>query len=126
MGIPANFSIAVKHQLIRVDLQGDWNSQIDMEYLTELMEAIHQTKQAPWGILVDMRGWRVTDELKAFKHNNVLHLDRRNQRAECWLVEDDDQGSHLLHFINEAKMPFKKCYDIESARQWLAPYGFPV
>ncbi|XOV79748.1 MAG: hypothetical protein ACFHVJ_02040 [Aestuariibacter sp.] len=126
MNTPGNFSVVVQDQLIRVDLQGQWTVADDREYLIELMNAFHMAKNAPWGMLVDMRGWQIDDALKEFKHEHVFHLDRRNQKAECWIVDDDNQGDHLAHYLESAEIPLQRCHDVNTAQQWLTLYGFKL
>jgi hypothetical protein len=126
MTTSACFSVEVQTQLIKVDLQGQWTKEADRDYLIELMGAFHVIRHGPWGMLVDMRNWKIDEQLKAFKHEHVFHLDRRNQKAECWIVDDDKQGEHLMHYVESADVPLQRCKDVNSARQWLLQYGFTL
>lgn len=126
MTTPASFNIVVKHQLIRVDLQGVWTLAADSDYLIELMAAVREADNAPWALLVDMRGWQVDESLKAFKLDHEFHLDRRNQKAECWLIDHPAQGEHLAHYLTSANVPLHRCFTPEEAGRWLNDYGFSL
>ncbi len=126
MSSAPHFHIVDKAGLIKASLEGRWNTQIDLAYITRLSEFMQKNNHKPWALLVDMRGWRVPPDVKLFKHENVFHLDRRNQKAECWLVEDKDQGVHLIHYLTIAKIPFRRCLDVDSAQTFLQQFGFAL
>lgn len=119
-----NYQVVLAKNLIKVTLEGDWDNKTDLNYLNELSAAMRQLRNVPWGLLVDMRGWIVSPEMVEFKHKTIFHMDRRNQAVECWIVDNMDQGAHLIHFIEKAKIPLKRTTSVESARLWLNQYGF--
>lgn len=121
-----SYRVITTTNLIKVSLEGVWNSAIDIAYLTELSLAMRAMRTNPWGLAVDMRGWFVPEEVRRFKEKTAIHLDRRNQQAECWLVDDMAQANHLSDYIEKAGVPFKRCLDVSSANIWLAQYGFSL
>lgn len=98
----------------------------DIEYLHQLSQAMRSCHNKPWALVVDMRGWIVTEEIQNFKSKINLQMDRRNQSLECWLVDDMNQGGHVVHFVKRAGFPFKRFLEQESANEWLAEQGFPL
>lgn len=118
-----SFQVLICNNLIKVNLEGCWDISSDLAYLNQLSAAMKQVRDKPWGLLVDMRGWRVSEEMINFKQKTIFHMDRRNQIAECWLVEDLSQGAHLIHFIEKANIPLKRCTSVSSGRTWLNQYG---
>lgn len=121
-----SYQVVVKKQLIKVDLEGDWDNKSDLAYLNDLAMAMRNMQAAPWGLVVDMRGWEVSSEILQFKQKTAFHMDRRNQVMECWIVENMDQGAHLIHFIEKAGIPLKRCTSLKSAQLWLNQYGFEL
>lgn len=124
MNKSSNFSIKVCGHLIEVDLQGDWSEQDDLSYVSLLSEKIIEVKNNSWGILVDMRGWKVQEvaTLSKFK----IALDRRNQKLECWIVDDMQQGEFLLtHFKNTLVNPVR-LLDPTAAQKYLEEAGFSL
>ncbi|MCC2607557.1 hypothetical protein [Planctobacterium marinum] len=119
-----SYQVIVKKQLIKVDLEGDWDNKSDLAYLNELALTMRNMQSAPWGLVVDMRGWVVSKETLGFKQKTAFHMDRRNQVVECWIVDNLNQGAHLIHFIEKAKIPLKRCTSVDSAQLWLNQYGF--
>ena len=124
MSSTAEFDVSTHGNLIKVRLRGVWTIQIDIEYLTELTRQMQHVKGAPWAMLVDMRGWvmpqAVTDYKLEFRHS----LERRNQKAECWIVDTPNQGDHLVHYFEEAKVPLARHTVEQQALDWLASMGF--
>jgi len=118
------YSVELVNNLVVIKISGDWNIRADIAYLTVLDETISQLRNSKWAIFADLRGWRVSEEVINFKHNNTIQLARSNQRAECWLVDDMEQGSHIQHHIENADIPFIKCQSQDEARKWLIQHGF--
>jgi hypothetical protein len=106
MNKSSHFSIQIYEQLIVVDLSGNWTEQDDLNYISQLSEKITEVRGSSWGILVDMRGWKV--QVATTKSTFEIALDRRNQRAEFWIVDNIEQGEFLLaHFKNSVIKPLK-------------------
>lgn len=124
MNTSKKFSIRVCGQLIVVSLRGDWTEQDDLTYISLLSDTISEVRGSAWGILVDMRGWRV-DEAATLATYKIA-LDRRNQKAEYWIVDDLEQGEFLLdHFKNTAVRPIRYLDPIE-AEQAVKASGFAI
>jgi hypothetical protein len=120
----ADFKIDVVGNLIKVKICGTWTIQADLAYLTELGAQIQKMRGKPWAMLVDMRGWVMPEDLYNSKFKSKLSLDRRNQKVECWIVDDPKQGSFLHHFIEASGVPFK-CFQSQSeAKAWMQGFGF--
>ena len=118
------YSVELKNNLIIVNISGDWDIQTDIGYLTLLDETISRVRNAPWALYADLRGWRVSDEVIHYKHNNTIQLARNNQVAECWLVDDLAQGKHIQHHVENAAIPFHKTTLDQEAKLWLKNIGF--
>lgn len=94
--------------------------------MTELSEQIYQMHRKPWGMLVNMLDWELDDVPKFSKEHNVVevHLDRRNQIAECWVVRNSIQARSLLKFVeNLPGVSFDRFLTISEAKAWLANKG---
>ena len=123
-GPSGSFDITTEGNVIWVDLRGVWDIKVDFAYLTELTQHMQKMRGNPWCIIVDMRGWIVPDNHQACNEKVDLRLDRRNQKAEVWIVEDPEQGDFLVHFMKEAGFPFAKVRSEQEAFQWLSTQGF--
>lgn len=122
--VKPNYSVSVKNNIIVAKITGDWDMHSDLGYLTALDEAISKVRAVRWALFADLRGWRVSEEVINFKHNLTIQLDRRNQQAECWLVDDVEQGSHIQHHITNSGVPLHKCLGRQEAEKCLMQYGF--
>jgi hypothetical protein len=118
------YNVELTNNIVVVNISGDWNIQADIAYLTLLDETIARVRDDKWALFADLRGWRVSDEVMNLKHNLTIHLARKNQQAECWVVDDMDQGKHIQHHIEEAGVPLHKCTSSQEAENWLRQSGF--
>jgi hypothetical protein len=117
MTTSSSFHIHRFGSILYIRLQGMWSTQLDLAYLSELAEIIRGMRGQTWSMVVDMRGWVVPEPAKDPKYN--IDLDRRNQRAECWLVDYIDAQAHLLvHFANKTLQP-QRFTDLNSLEAWL-------
>jgi hypothetical protein len=119
-----DFSIQVYGSLIVVDLTGNWTEQNDLSYLSSLTEEITRVKREPWGLLVDMRGWTV--QQAATEPTFKITLDRRNQKVECWIVDDLQQGDFLLTHFQHTPIKPLKFLNPEGAIKHLKSVGFEL
>ena len=115
--------------LLHVVLSGNWDLALEIKYLTELASAIDAVRHNPWGMLVDMREWKlpsVTDE--SIKENLAnVHISRGNQRCECWIVRDEAQASQLQPFVeNTPGMSFCRVSSPQQAEEFLTSKGFEL
>lgn len=122
--IQPTYSVELKNNIVIAKISGDWNIQTDISYLSSLDETISKVRNEKWALFADLRGWRVSEEVKNYKHNVTIQLARRNQQAECWLVDNIDQGKHIQHHIENAAVPLYKCKSRHDAKNWLIKKGF--
>ncbi|WP_394228540.1 hypothetical protein [Pseudoalteromonas spongiae] len=120
------YDVTLKNNLVVAKITGDWNIQADIGYLTSLDETISRVRNLPWALFADLRGWRVSEEVINFKHNNTIQLARSNQIAECWLVDSEEQGLHIQHHIENAHVPFVKVTSLQEAQIWLGNFGLTL
>lgn len=121
---PASFSIVRQNQVVWVELIGVWNPSVDLQYLTELGAVMNNMRGGPWAMVVDMRQWIVDDIYQEKGYTAEVHLNRLNQKAECWIVNAQDQGDFLVKFLEKAKMPLRKFFDEEDVHSWLMSHGY--
>jgi len=119
-----SFNIQLSTHIVQVTLRGKWSLSQDMAYLSQLAQGIDQIKAKPWGMLVDMRHW----QLKQIQHFDYqqkqvadVHIDRRNQKAECWIVREPNQAQALLKFI-DPKLAFIRVESEQQAITWLKQF----
>lgn len=116
--------------VLYVKLQGEWDLAIDIAYLTTLSDEIRKmrTSKRPWGMLVDMQAWQMTHFVNQSQQQTAnIVLDRRNQRCECWLVNDDQQATELESFIRSNKsIAFCRQRQLPGALDWLEQFGIQV
>lgn len=119
------FEVISGSHLIKAKITGDWTITADIGYLSRLAEAMQNSRSQPWCLLVDMRGFVIPTELKARNRKITanVELNRRNQLAECWIVDDMEQGKELEHFIHASNIPLHRFKDEESANRWLKAQG---
>ena len=122
----ASYTFNIEAQILKVCLFGSWNLSADIQYLQGLSEHIDKVNCAPWGMLVDMRNWQLrpaTDNMFGQSVANI-HLDRRNQLFECWVVNTFDQASELQPFIESVpNLRFKRFYEHEQALDWIKHFN---
>lgn len=124
MMMQPSFEVTLLNNIVVVNISGDWNIQTDIAYLTTLDEIISKVRNEKWALFADLRDWRVSEEVINYKHNVTISLARGNQQAECWLVDNLDQGQHIQHHIENANVPLFKCLEKSDSVNWLANYGF--
>ncbi|WP_033186086.1 hypothetical protein [Paraglaciecola mesophila] len=121
---PASYQIKVKSRLIVIRTTGNWNLQTDMAYLSDLGEAMHSMRGNAWAVLVDMRGWVVPASVSTSPFKSDVILDRRNQKLECWIVDEPSQGEALLPYFKQAGIVPKRFTDPKDAHACLKDAGF--
>ncbi|UAA38356.1 hypothetical protein KIH87_16965 [Paraneptunicella aestuarii] len=124
----ASYQICSSKNLIQVRITGTWTISIDLAYLSELSETMSKARNTPWAMVVDMRGFLLPEELldSEKKITANIDLDRRNQLAECWIVDHIEQSENLEGFITGSGVPLKKVFTEQEASQWLASFGVHV
>ncbi|MGS2720805.1 hypothetical protein [Paraglaciecola aestuariivivens] len=116
-----NYSIQSYGNLIVVDLKGQWSVQDDLVYISSLGEEIAKQKNHPWAILVDMRGWQ--GQPPAAQASFKISLDRRNQKAEYWIVDHPAQADYLLPYFNHTSVRPQKFIELNQAKIVIAQAG---
>lgn len=116
---PAHYKIRIKERLIVVSTTGTWTLQTDMAYLSELGEAMHSMRGNTWAVLVDMRGWVVPETVSSSPFKLKTQLDRRNQKLECWIVDDMEQGNALLPYFQASSIVPKRFLEPTEAIAYL-------
>lgn len=112
--------------LIKAKIAGIWTLSADLNYLSRLSEAMQESRNQPWCLIVDMRGFVMPDEMKDRNRKATanIELNRRNQLAECWIVDHAEQCKELEHFINQANIPLHRFLDDKASQAWLTQNGF--
>lgn len=113
------FEVVTENNIIEVKLSGIWTVQADLAYLTTLIEHIHKAKGKPWSILIDMRGWDLPLDVFNSEFKTKISLDRRNQIAESWLVDDLNQAEMLMYFFEQVKIKPKRFLTRQQAMDWI-------
>lgn len=112
-----------------IKLEGQWTLAADLSYLTDLSHQINLINNAPWGMLIDMREWDL-DDVPTFDRSQKtsdIHLDRRNQIAECWLVRNDLQARSLITFIEAVPgLSFQRFLTKSEAMSWLKSFNLSL
>jgi hypothetical protein len=119
-----NFSFNIFGKVLEVKIQGVWTIQADLAYLSEFGEQIQKMRGNSWAIVIDMRGRILPVNLFDSTFVSKITLDRRNQKAECWIVDDLKQGEELLPFFKESNVVPERFLDVELAKKWLGEQGF--
>lgn len=117
MNDSASHQIICFKALIYVELRGEWSTQRDLAYLSELAESIRFMRGRTWAMLVDMRLWHVPESIRHAKYN--IQLDRRNQKAECWIVNELNDNDYLLPFFKESPVQPQRFLTLQNAQQAL-------
>ena len=121
------YQITKTGNILHVVLSGNWDLALEIKYLTELSAAIETVRHNPWGLLVDMRQWKLPQISDDTIEENLakVHISRRNQRCECWIVRDEIQALQLQPFVeNEPGMIFRRVTEPEQAASFLESNGF--
>ena len=119
-----NFSFNVIGKVLEVRIQGNWTVQADLAYLSAFGEQMHKMRGNSWAVVIDMRGWVLPADLFDSKFITKIVLDRRNQKAECWIVDHLKQGEMLLPFFKESTVTPERVLDVKLAEEWLGKQGF--
>lgn len=127
MNMPtASFQVAKIGNVIHAVKRGRWTIATDIEFINEVASVMQTMRGNPWALVVDMRDWIVSEDIKNYKHINEVHLDRRNQKLECWLIDFPGHAAHLERYIVGTTIPFKQFTDSAEAQEWLATFGFTM
>lgn len=114
------FQITTEGAFIHVLLCGHWNLTTEGKYLNALAESFARMQGRPWGMLVDMREWKLSKNMFQSSTANV-HLDRKGQVCECWVVSHQEQASELQPFVEAVpNIRFKRVMSEKQAQEWLA------
>ena len=117
-----SFTVDTFGRLVYFKVSGLWTLSADLQWLTQTSEAMHSMRGAPWYLLADMRGWVTPKEVALSSHRAKTNVDRRNEMAECWWLNEDDDLSLLLT-LKEA-LPFEVTIvnEANEVREWLEKF----
>lgn len=121
--LPSYYHVYVTGNLVVARIQGEWGLTTAIEYFTKLTQAISSVQPNPWASLVDMRGWALNPSVIASKDSVKLELDRRNQLAECWMVEPHEPNDSLARFPLLAGIPLYRVPSLEQGIQNLKKHS---
>ncbi len=120
--VTPSFSLKSHDNLLLAKTTGDWDLSTDIAYLAEASDAMASRKGRPFYMLVDMRGWRVSDEVKYATIKETLVLDRRGQKGECWLMDSPHQGNYLLPYFSHFRFTLERVTTPVGVEKWMAKY----
>ncbi len=112
--------------MISVKLIGKWTTSADLAYLTSLSQAINAMRRGTWGIIVDMRQWQVDESVAEENKNYPVVIDRRNQIAEAWLVNDAKQAQHLDKYFESLPFSPLRVQSQSELNAWANAHGLPL
>ena len=118
-----SFSFNIIGKVLEVRVQGLWTIQADLAYLSEFGEQLLKMRGNSWAVVIDMRGWILPENLFDSKFIAKIVLDRRNQKAECWIVDHLNQGEILSPFFRESNVMPERFLDVKLAEKWLGEQG---
>ena len=119
----AKYSIHIHGNLILARTTGEWDLSTDIAYLAEASSAMSAQKGRSFYIIVDMRGWRVTDEVKYATVKDNLVLDRRGQKGECWLMDSTHQANYLLPYFSNFRFTLDRFTRVDHLKQWVKKHN---
>ncbi len=99
---------------------GSWDLSTDLQYISELADALVKRQGNAFYLIVDMRGLQVPDDVKHAKQRYPVILDRRNQLGEIWLLDDPQQSSHLLTYFEHVRFELQQTTQRDAFLQWLS------
>lgn len=124
MSKTSHFKVQVFGQMIVADLNGNWTEQDDLSYISILSEKVLEVRANSWGLLVDLRGWKAQEAVT--KCTFQVTLDRRNQKEECWIVDDMLQGEFLMVYFKNTLVKPVKFLTHQEAIKHLKATGFDL
>lgn len=118
MDISPHYSIQALDRILYVEITGTFDMHTTILCFYKIYKGVQDIQNTRWGLFIDMRGWRMTEQ--SFKAGNAveLHLDRRNQVCECWFVDHPGQGNHMVHYPKLAGIPLLRTESTAAAREW--------
>lgn len=134
MASNANYTITVFPNAIKACISGEWSFAIDLAYLTEMSLKMSEMNKAPWALYIDMRGLHIPESNAAIdaqceqlythvnQHGQKVLCDRRNQIAECWIVDELEQAKQFEKVVQETGIKLGKFTDTRAGILWLAEF----
>jgi hypothetical protein len=109
------YHIEVFQDLVLVTLRGRWDMSTNIQYLAAFGDTLRARRGKAFHVLVDMRTWKVPNSVTFAKMKAPIHLDRRNQKIEIWLEDDDTVADHIAaKFFNEQNFTLHRTKDQDS------------
>jgi hypothetical protein len=116
------YSVSKIGKVIMVKHRGHWTLAKDIEFLNKLNDAFISMRLQSFVVFVDMRGWIVPDSVKTTNLKTALTMDRRSQRAECWLTDDLTMTDYLLHYFENRSFKLNRLTNEAEAKAWVMAY----
>ena len=110
-----HYHIEEFHDVILVTLRGCWNLNTNIQYLATFGDILNARRGKAFYIIVDMRTWRVPHSESFARIKAPIQIDRRNQKIEIWLEDDDTVADHIAaKFSNEQNFTLHRTKDLDS------------
>lgn len=113
-----NYTITQTRHFILISRTNDWDFSSEVNYLSELAEALEKYKRRPFSIFADLRGWHIPDDIRYGAARTNVSLDRRSQKGECWLLDTPNQADHLLRHFVGTRFTLEHVLNEEDAINW--------
>ena len=114
-----SYAIEIRGDVLCAKLVGKWDLATDVTYNVKFTTMAQKIRNRPWGILCDMSDWPLT--IKEPRDRSLIkEFDRRNQIAECWVIQNEDQVKALEPFIRRhPQIQLAWFRTVEEADNWL-------
>ena len=107
-----HYHIDVFQDLILVTLRGRWDMNTNIQYLATFGDTLKARRGKAFHVIVDMRSWEVPHSESFARMKAPIHLDRRNQKIEIWLEDDNTVADHIAaKFFNEQNFTLHRTKD---------------
>ncbi|MFC3093986.1 hypothetical protein DRW07_10930 [Alteromonas sediminis] len=110
------YSIEKVDNLILLRTSGEWSLALDIAYLGDVSQTFKAARGKPFNVFVDMRGLKISQDVKDTPLKKDLVLDRRSQRAEYWLADNLSESEYLLPYFEHVSFPLHRLTD--KAQAW--------
>jgi hypothetical protein len=117
-----SFRVETFDRLVYFQVRGTWTLAADLQWLTQTSEAMNKMRGSPWYLLADMRGWVLPKEVAFSSKRAKYNVDRRNEIAECWWVNEDDDLNLLLPVKEKLPITVNIVTEASEVNNWLEQY----
>ena len=116
---PPSYKVDVFGRLVYFQVRGLWTLGADIQWLSSISEQMNSMRGSPWFLLADMRSWVVPKDVVYSSLRAKHNVDRRNEVAECWWLNKDDDHSYLLTIKAHLPIHVSIMYEASEVRKWL-------